>query len=464
MNSASTDAVIDKGTLLLTTLDDAIRACNVEGLLTERGEERVLLAWKEILSLVQSFTVSDGSASGPELAALEQLRVLVRSIGEGVAFREKLYSLNWQATPNWKDEPSPLFVTITKLGTGPGSHAERYVSAAIDLADAIHVIDGGPTDVEIAALAAFERQLRSALSATATTPGSGGDDQDERGSGEDPELLADALADLEKMVGLEDVKRDVYEILNLLRIQRMRAEQDLPVPDITQHLVFVGNPGTGKTTIARLLATIYRCVGWVTTGQLVEVGRADLVAEYVGQTAPKVTKVFESALGGVLFIDEAYSLARSGGRNDFGAEAVDTLVKLMEDHRDEIVVILAGYPDEMETLVSSNPGLESRFKRTLFFHDYDTEQLAAIFELFCNKHDLELDDEAGVAVRAKIDGFPRGRGFGNAREVRRLFERLLINQASRLADDDAVDRQALRLLTAADVDGPEDVGPDRDDQ
>jgi len=262
--------------------------------------------------------------------------------------------------------------------------------------------------------------------------------------------LEELYGELEGLIGLDLVKAEVKLVADLLVVQRLRVERGLPVAAGSRHLVFTGNPGTGKTTVARLLAEIYRALEVVTRGHLVETDRGGLVAGYVGQTATKVKEVFASALGGVLLIDEAYALAR-GGERDFGAEAIDTLVKLVEDHRDEIVVILAGYPAEMAVLVGSNPGIESRFPRTIHFPDYTDDELVAIFEGLCRQGRYEPDAEALAAVGGRFATEPRGPGFGNGRLARNLFEACIASQASRVVRITEPTDDQLLGLTAEDV-------------
>jgi len=216
-------------------------------------------------------------------------------------------------------------------------------------------------------------------------------------------------------------------------------------------MVFSGNPGTGKTTIARLMARVYHSLGILSKGQLVEVDRSRLVAGYVGQTAIKTRKVIDSALGGVLFIDEAYAL-NGGGANDFGQEAIDTLLKAMEDHRDDLVVIVAGYDGLMDEFIHSNPGLESRFNRFLHFADYTAEELLAIFRMQCEKGCYILEPEAEAPLRSLLERrMADAASFGNARGVRNLFEQILVRQAGRLAGQASVNREDLTRITAADV-------------
>jgi SpoVK/Ycf46/Vps4 family AAA+-type ATPase len=230
-------------------------------------------------------------------------------------------------------------------------------------------------------------------------------------------------------------------------------ERGLKVVEHSRHLVFTGNPGTGKTTVARLLAQIYRTLGVVEKGQLVETDRSGLVAGYIGQTSIKVKEMFTKALGGVLLIDEAHALAR-GQERDFGHEAIDMIVKLMEDHRDDVVVIVAGYPDEMATFLDANPGLRSRFPKTIFFDDYSNEELQRIFDGMCAKSHYTPTEEARAKVLEYVAARPRDRGFGNARLVRNLFEAAVSAQASRVVELGDVTDQVLVALEAADIPTP----------
>ncbi|WP_295751865.1 AAA family ATPase [uncultured Oscillibacter sp.] len=266
-----------------------------------------------------------------------------------------------------------------------------------------------------------------------------------------PEKLEDLLQELEGYVGLAAVKKEVRSLVDLVKIHQLREKNGLPVEDLSLHMVFSGSPGTGKTTIARLMARIFRSLGILSKGQLVEVDRGGLVAGYVGQTALKTGKAVEKALGGVLFIDEAYALNGASG-SDFGQEAIDTILKAMEDHRDDLVVIAAGYDDLMDRFIHSNPGLESRFNRFLHFQDYTPEELLEIFQMRCRKGCYTLEEPAAALVRDFLREANRDpRSFGNARGVRNVFERVLVAQAGRLAGLETVTREDLTTLTAADV-------------
>ncbi|MEU6843556.1 right-handed parallel beta-helix repeat-containing protein [Streptomyces sp. NPDC046716] len=268
----------------------------------------------------------------------------------------------------------------------------------------------------------------------------------------EPEALEDLLAELDELVGLDGVKRDVSGMVKLMQTVRMRQEAGLPAPPLSRHLVFAGNPGTGKTTVARLYGRLLKALGLLGHGHLVEVDRSALVGEYVGHTGPKTTEAFQRARGGVLFIDEAYALVPAAGGNDFGHEAIATLVKLMEDHRDEVVVIAAGYPADMNRFISSNPGLASRFTRTLLFADYTSQEVVSIVEHQAQRHRYELSAGARTALSSHIESIPRDAAFGNGRTARQLFQQMTERQALRMAE--LVDPGTAQLMVLEEADLP----------
>ena len=266
-----------------------------------------------------------------------------------------------------------------------------------------------------------------------------------------PETMEDLRKELESFIGLSIVKSEVESLVNLVTVQKLRMEHDLPVEDISLHMVFSGNPGTGKTMIARLMSRIYKVLGILSKGHLVETDRSGLVAGFVGQTAIKTTEVIQKALGGVLFIDEAYALTGST-ENDYGQESVNTLLKAMEDNRDDLVVIVAGYPALMKRFVKSNPGLESRFNRFLLFPDYSATEMLDIFLMRCKKSGYTLDAQTHQLLESYLQKFSEdNKDFGNARGVRNLFERAVSAQANRLAKQKDVSRDELMCLSSDDI-------------
>ena len=280
----------------------------------------------------------------------------------------------------------------------------------------------------------------------------------------EPPKLEEVLAELDGLCGLDQVKKDVKSLINLVKVRKLRQEAGLPVPPMSLHLVFMGNPGTGKTTVARLLAKIYHAIGVLSKGQLVEVDRSGLVAGFVGQTAIKTQEVIQKAIGGVLFIDEAYALVNQENGNDFGHESIEVLLKNMEDHRDDLIVIVAGYTNLMEKFIHSNPGLESRFNKYFFFEDYNAGQLLAIFRSMCKKNGYTLSKEAETWAEQDFKDLydNRDENFGNARDVRNLFEKAVARHSDRVAQLEAPTKEQLMELLPQDLKEPEaeDAAPD----
>ena len=275
----------------------------------------------------------------------------------------------------------------------------------------------------------------------------------DKASEEPAPTLEELLAELDGLCGLDKVKKDVKSLINLVKVRKLREEAGLPVPPMSLHLVFMGNPGTGKTTVARLLAQIYHAVGVLSQGQLVEVDRSGLVAGFVGQTALKTQEAVQKAIGGVLFIDEAYALVNAENVNDFGHEAIEVLLKNMEDHRKDLIVIVAGYTDRMEQFIHANPGLESRFNKYFFFEDYDGPQLMNIFRSMCKKNGYTLSEEGETFMEKDLQELyeERDENFGNARDVRNLFEQAVARQADRVSQLEAPTKEQLMELRPEDL-------------
>lgn len=379
------------------------------------------------------------------------------------------------------DRPSDLFeILLAADRRNKTVGAATYYQAAMNLVHTMAALDVVATEGELAAISRYRQMLLTRIAETGVPvdfepprhPGRAGAPTPPSPSGavpagpsatgvpaptvtpneptEPPRSLEDLFGELDGLVGLDAVKAEVRKVADLIQVQQLRRRHNLPVIERSNHLIFAGNPGTGKTTVARLVAQIFRTLGVVARGQLVEVDRSSLVAGFVGQTAPMVATQFDAADEGILFIDEAYSLVRGGG-NDFGKEAIDAIVKNVEDRRDRVVVIMAGYTAEMGELLDANPGLRSRFPKTLFFADYSTDELIEILLGVAAKNGYELTTDAVQAVRQTLDAIPRDRHFGNGRLARNLFEEAVVRQASRVVAIPDVTTEQLRTIEVADV-------------
>ncbi|MFV0318455.1 MAG: AAA family ATPase [Microthrixaceae bacterium] len=358
---------------------------------------------------------------------------------------------------SWVETDTELFKVLVAADEAQGTDlAEIYYQRTMEVAHVIASLDVVTSAEELEAITELRTRLLAGLrkrrsdghSLAPRTPPAA----DAPPPSEDPpeRSMEELLAELDDLVGLEAVKDRVHLVADFLRVQQLREDRGLPAVDTSHHLVFTGNPGTGKTTVARLVAQIFRTLGVVERGHLIEVDRAGLVAGYVGQTAPKVTAAFDAADEGMLFIDEAYTLVR-GGENDFGREAIDQIVKLIEDRRDRVVLVAAGYPVEMDDFLSANPGLKSRLPTVIEFPDYDTDELVSIVEIMGDKLQYHLSDAARTAVRDLIGSVPRGKGFGNARLARNIFEATINRHASRVITIEDPDESQLSTLDAADI-------------
>lgn len=415
----------------------------------------------DVADLVAAIIDADGSFGEAELAAY------VSGIGPMLdppltlapAELRRRGTLTGKAV--WLTRPSTLFDLLLRADRRDGvRRSHEYYALALELAHAVAAIGLPTSESELVAIDRFRSMLLDAMDAIGINrPGSASAAaaQPAAPATETPtetpaEPIEELLAELDQLIGLGAVKAEVRRLTSLLTVQRLRAERDLPVIETSHHLVFTGNPGTGKTTVARLLSRIYHSLGVVSGGHLVETDRSALVAGFVGQTAMKTRAVLEQALGGTLLIDEAYALAR-GGEHDFGREAIDTLVKFMEDHRDDLAIVAAGYPEEMATFIAANPGLQSRFTRTIHFDDYTTDELVAIFVSMGERLEYHLSDSALQALSLLVEAQPRDRGFGNARFVRNLFEAAVSRHAERVAPLTDPSTEQLVTLTVADITG-----------
>ena len=391
----------------------------------------------EAMNVAMAIADSDGRHAHAELGALaEAFGGRLGAAATAVGGRR-----------DWLERPSTLFEILVGHDARDGTRtAWRYYELAMRIAHTTAGLDAVTSEGELAAIDRLRSTLLGAMKAGPPSPsaqqaagGGGGGGATAAPVPPAPEVLpparplAELLAELDALIGLTPVKAEIHRVADLLRVMQLRRERGLPTTAGSRHLVFTGNPGTGKTTVARLVAQIYRTLGVVERGHLVETDRSGLVVGFVGQTATKVRAVVESALGGVLLVDEAYALVR-GSEADFGREAIDTLVKMVEDHRDDLVVILAGYPGEMALLVAANPGLKSRFPTSIHFPDYSTDELVGIFASMCRAASYEPTPAALEVVRRRFESDPREAGFGNARTARNTFEAALARHASRIVD------------------------------
>ncbi len=459
MASAFDDAVADFVTDLGASLAEVMSAASIGDAQLARSD-----ATLEAYSLACAVIDTDDRHGDDELWAMITAFATRLDTGLAGATPQTMREAGMvMGRAKWLAKPSEFFDTLVAFDRREGSiHARTYINRAFRLGLALAAVDLVTSEPELRAIEAMRVMLLStapterdwpAVSAPgpATVTAASGDSPAPTDADLAPARPLDELiAELDGLVGLAGVKAEVKLVANLLAVGNLRRERGLPTLAASHHLVFTGNPGTGKTTVARLLAQIYRTLGVVARGHLVETDRAGMVAGYVGQTALKVTAVFDSADQGVLLIDEAYTLAR-GDESDFGQEAIDTLVKLIEDRRDRIVVIAAGYPAEMADFVDANPGLRSRLPKTISFPDYDTEELVLIFRRLGERSRYTPDELATGKVRSFFETQPRDKGFGNARLVRNLFEAAVANHASRVVGLGQPSDEQLSTLVEQDI-------------
>lgn len=433
-----------------------------------------------VQALLLRLAQADGAPSAQLLGFIAQVPGRdVLSIGKATA--ETALNIGHKNRSFAEGTPLLLRCCVAMDDKDGTASAHRFVDGVSKLLYAAAEIDGDMTGRELSFITGYAGGLRTFLMSraagrhagaqetarrvdapggTPVEPGGqsaqAGQTQADKPKGDAPDepTLEALMAELDALIGLDGVKREVRSLINLIKVRGMRKAHGLKIMDMSFHMVFTGNPGTGKTTVARLIARIYKQLGFLSQGQLIETDRSGLVAGYVGQTAGKVTDVVNSALGGILFIDEAYSLARKGAENDFGREAIDTLVKLMEDHRDDLVVIVAGYTDEMHDFLTSNPGLISRFNKYVDFKDYTDDELMAILQMNAQRQGYTVSPEAQGIVRGMLSGMTLGDriDFGNARGMRNMLEKLVQAQANRLAvAEGEITRQMLCEITGQDA-------------
>jgi hypothetical protein len=437
----------------LTQILDTLRATAAKGATAgDDGHERD--AALEAQAVAAGVIAADGHPSDAELRAFaEALAPWFESLRSASpeSLRGSAAIKQHRAFPI---TPSPLFETIVTADERQGTTPSwRYYDGALRVAHSVCAIDATPTREELLAVDTMRSMLLRRIDAAGIERPPESGPPPEAVPGEPPrpaDTVESLLAELDELIGLKAVKTEVRLLINLVRVENMRKERKLKVVEQSRHLVFSGNPGTGKTTVARLLARFYTVLKVVSKGQLVETDRSGLVAGYVGQTAPKVHKICDEAHGGILFIDEAYALATES-EQDFGAEAIAALLKRMEDDREDLVVIVAGYTEPMRHFVESNPGMKSRFNRFIDFPDYTNDELLSIFESFGKDKNYHLDDSGREAVERYFAAQERGPTFGNGRLARNLFEECVTRQASRLVELKNPTDEELITLTAADV-------------
>jgi Cdc6-like AAA superfamily ATPase len=408
---------------------------------------------EHIATLLGVLVGGDGKLVDQELALFNDLFAEVLGGRQTNPVLRALLNERAHSNEELTARPPAFFEAILRMDAASRTTTARAVMLSLqEIGREAAALDGDIARTELTTLTDYILMLRQAVPSKQVA--------EQAGSAQAPtETLETLLAKLHRLVGLKEVKERVETLVNTIRVRQLRQQHGLPVPPVSLHMVFTGNPGTGKTTVARLMAGIFRALGVVEKGQLVEVDRTGLVAGYVGQTALKVHERVEAALGGVLFIDEAYALVAGRGDNDFGYEALDVLVKAMEDQRDDFIVIVAGYPDKMREFIDSNPGLTSRFANFVEFEDYDADELLLILERMVEDHGYTLSDATRARARQLFTEMVEGKSatFANARDVRNIFERALAKHANRLAKVPQPTKAELMSLEPDDLAHPDSI-------
>ncbi len=423
--------------LLYKITDENVSATTLEAI-------AFFLITKQLISTQNKDFLNDEYSSIINSLGREEFRNAVESIlktGKSEAIKIEISSAKSEL--EWNDHLTKKLPILLALKHQNDDFFEEYCQFLYHFSNIIIKADGKISNNEEILLNEIYKAIHNPLPQTTNQA---------KVSSNASDSLDDVLEELNSLIGLDDVKLEISTLINFIKIQKAREQAGLKSSALSYHIIFTGNPGTGKTTVARIVAKIYKHLGILSDGQLVETDRSGLIAEYVGQTAVKVNRTVDSAMNGVLFIDEAYSLVGEN-KDDFGKEAVATLIKRMEDDRDKLVLVLAGYTKEMEKFIDTNPGFKSRFNRHINFQDYTPKELFEIFESQCKTLEYELAENAKIKLKVFFENsyLTRDRSFGNGRFVRNIFEKTLEKQANRIAKENILTKEILTTITVEDI-------------